>query len=594
MKAKLAKFLAHRYVPLFAALCAIVLLAPALWSGMMMDDHVHKMMFTQSRLVYPGGPRGDWDLFRFFDGDPAALDQVMNTGLWPWWTAKGFRLSFFRPLASLWHWLDYRLFPDAHWFLHLESILIFAVAAFFASVLYRRLLGATAWAGLAALMFAVDDAHSMVIAWIANRHSILATACGIAALVAHDKARRDPWKLGLFLGPFAFALALLSSENGVSTLPYLLAYALFLDRAPLRSRIVSLLPYAAVFMVWAVIYKLGGYGTWGGAFYIDPLRQTIDYARAVVQRLPVLLTGQLAAPPADLWMMVPPEKTAGLVGMGFGILLVVGAALVVVLRGNRTAAFFAMGMTLSVLPACATWPGDRNLLFAGLGGFGLVAQFLSTSRQHLGRPARVFGGIIAGMFVVLHIVVAPLLLPLRTHAIGSMLHHYTERAIQSFPDDAALAGKTVVVVNAPDGIITNIVIAARMNAGRTLPDSFRVLMSAVQGAITLARVDDHTLSMTMSAGHLHEPTSTVFRDPKRASLRVGDRVVLRGMVAEIMSLTPDGRLPERVDFHFDKQLDDPSFVWVFWDERLFSRLEPPKAGEKRVLPVLPYGEAIGG
>jgi hypothetical protein len=176
MRAKLKALLAHKRMPIVATLVAIVLLLPVIGTGMMMDDHVHKMLISNGK--YPGGPRGDWDIFRFLDDDPAALKWVVDRGMWPWWTAPGFRLAFFRPLASLWHSLDYHVFPNAHWFLHFESILIFAASAFFASVLYRRILGATVCAGLATLMFAVDDAHSMVITWIANRHSILAATCG--------------------------------------------------------------------------------------------------------------------------------------------------------------------------------------------------------------------------------------------------------------------------------------------------------------------------------------------------------------------------------------------------------------------------------
>jgi hypothetical protein len=288
---------------------------------------------------YPGGPRGTWDLFRFLDNDPAALKYVVDRGMWPWWSVPGFRLAFFRPIASLWHTLDYHAWPNAPWIMHAESIFVFATAAFFASVLYRRLLGATVCAGLAGLMFAMDDAHSMVVAWIANRHSIISTACGIAALVAYDKARKDDWKPGTFLGPLALILALLAGENGVSTLPYLFAYALFLDPAPWRKRIVSLIPYGAIAMIWAIGYKLGGYGAAGGAFYIDPVRQVGDYIQAVAVRLPVLLAGQLAAPPADVWMSLPPEKTGGLVMVCLVVLAVVTTALVVVLRRSRTAAF---------------------------------------------------------------------------------------------------------------------------------------------------------------------------------------------------------------------------------------------------------------
>lgn len=592
MKAKLRALLAHERMPLFVALLAIVLLIPVLGTGLMMDDHAHKMLVLGQ--PYPGGPRGVWDLFRFLDDDPAALQFVVDRGMWPWWSVSGFRLAFFRPLASMLHTLDYRAWPNAHAWMHAESILIFAAATIFASVFYRRLLGATVCAGLAGLMFAVDDAHAMVIAWIANRHSIIATMWGIAALVAHDKARKDGWKPGIFWGPFAFALALLAGENGVSTLAYLFAYVLFLDQTPWRARIQSLVPFGAISVVWAIGYKLGGYGAAGGAFYIDPVRQVGEYVQAIVIRLPVLLTGQLAAPPADVWMSLPPGKTATLVAVCVGMVALVAAALALVLRGNRTAAFFAVGMTLSVLPACATWPGDRNLLFAGLGGFGLVAQLLSSARDHLGKPARALAAFVGGLFIFLHLVVAPLLLPLRAYGTGAMLHGYTERAIQSFPGAGVIEGKTVVVVSAPDSVISNTVIASKVNAGAALPEAFRVLSTAVQGTMKVRRVDEKTLSIVLSAGHMHEPTATVFRDPQRFPMRVGDRIVAKPMTAEVVSMTADGKLPERIDFHFDKPLDDPSYVWIYWDKRQFVRLDPSQISDERELPVVPYGDAVGG
>lgn len=590
MLSKLRGIFSHQRMPYVCALAAIVLLLPILGTGLMMDDHAHQMLVQQGG--YPGGPRGTWDLFRFLDDDPQALKQVVDRGMWPWWSVPGFRLAFFRPLASMLHTLDYRLWPEAHAWMHFESILAFAFAALSAAFLYRRLLGPTVAAGLAGLMFAVDDAHAFVITWIANRHSIISTAFGICALLAHDKYRKDGWKPGFWLGPFALTLALLGGENGVSTLPYLFAYAVFVEETSWKTRWKSLAPYGVVAAIWAIGYKLGGYGAAGGAFYIDPIRQMSDYLLAVVVRLPVLLTGQMAAPPADIWLSLSPDQVWNLVTICLFVLALVGAGLTIVLRGNRLAAFFALGMTLSLLPACATWPGDRNLLLAGLGGFGLVAQMLTSARDHLAKPARILASVVSGTFIFLHLIVAPLLLPLRSYVTGAMLNGYTERAIRSMPAGETIRGKTIIVVNAPDSVISNTVIAAKVNAREALPDAFRVLSTVASGTMNIARPDEHTLSISLSIGHLHEPTSTVFRDPKRFPLSVGDRVKAAGMEAEIKTLTKTGALPERIDFHFDKPLEDSSYVWTYWDKRQFAMLDLPKVGETRAVPVVPYAEAI--
>lgn len=593
MLARAKAWLADRRAPLVLALLAVLLLLPTLGTGAIMDDHAHRMSFHPT-FERPGGPRGDWDLFRFLEDDPAALVYLRDHGMWPWWTVDGSKLAFLRPLASLWHALDYRVWPEAHWLMHAESVLLFAATVFFVGHLYRRLLGATAAAGLATLIFAVDDAHSMVITWIANRHAILSIFFGVLAILAHDRARRDGWKPGVFLAPLALLGAMFSGESGIGALAYLFAYALFLDHAPLRSRVAALVPHVGAVAIWFAAYKLGGYGAAGGAFYIDPLGQRWEFARAMATRLPILLAGQMAAPPADVGMVWPRGELGSLVVICLVILLVVGGGIFAVLRRDRNAGFFAVGMTLSLVPACAVIPGDRLLLFSGIGGAGLVASMLAASRAHLARPARVYVGAVAALLVLLHVVLAPLLLPLRAWSTGSMLHGYTERAIASMPRGDVVSGKTLVVVNAPDSVIVNTVLASWINENAPLPSLLRVLSTVVRGTLEVERKDERTLSVTLSAGYFDEVTAAVFRDPDKARFSVGDRVTVEGMVAEIVSLTEDGTSPAQIDFRLDRSLDDPSLVWVSWEKDRFVEFVVPRVGERRALPVVPYQVAIGG
>ena len=46
----------------------------------------------------------------------------METGAAPWWTLPTLRIAFFRPLAVLTHWADYRLWPDSGVLMHVHSI----------------------------------------------------------------------------------------------------------------------------------------------------------------------------------------------------------------------------------------------------------------------------------------------------------------------------------------------------------------------------------------------------------------------------------------------------------------------------------------
>ncbi|EYF01935.1 hypothetical protein [Chondromyces apiculatus] len=614
LQGRIRQALASPRTPFVAAVVAVVLMLPALGGGAMNDDHTHKLQFDPE-VQLDSGMRGDWDLFRFQDRDRANFHRNMDLGLWPWWTSPGFRLAFLRPLASLWHALDYRVYPEAFAWMHAESVLLYGLLVLAAGLVYRRVLGVTATAGLAVLLFAVDDAHAMVVAWIANRHALLSALFGFLAIAAHDRARREGWTPGRVLGPAGFSLSMLAGEGGTSTLAYLFAHAVFLDRGRLgeggesgddgprgeggqqgrvREVALALAPYAGMTLGWAVLYRLGGYGASGGAFYIDPVGEAGTFVAAVLMRLPVLLAGQIALPPADLWGGLPPGAPWRMTLFTVPIVGLVGAGLALGLRRDRTTAFWATGMVLSLVPACATWPSDRLLLFSGLGAFGLVGALLSGAREGLGRGARWGVRGLAGLFVVIHVVLAVPLLPARTLLTIRIMRVEVDRATESLPAEAMLPESTVVVVNAPDALVTTTALAARftqMEHG-SLPKATRLLAVAVAGTLEVTRPEAQTLSLTASEGMLAEWTSLVFRTAG-TPFKVGDRVELPGMTAEVRSLMGDGARPRQVDFTFAQRLDDPSLIWLIWDETRFVRFTLPAVGERRALPAIDYAKAVG-
>jgi hypothetical protein len=225
---------------------------PSLWVGLQLDDFTIRAA-VQERELAEGVSGSRWEPFTFLDGDPRRTRKAMDLGLLPWWTDPECRLAFWRPLTAVTHILDYRVWPDWPWLMHLQSLLWFALLLWATSVLYRRLIGRThaAWiAALAALLFALDDAHAFPAGWLANRNSLLAGLFGVLALVAHDRWRRDGWRAGALGAPLALLAGLLAKEATVSAGGYLLAYALFLDPAGWRSRWASLLPYLVIGAAW--------------------------------------------------------------------------------------------------------------------------------------------------------------------------------------------------------------------------------------------------------------------------------------------------------------------------------------------------------
>jgi len=199
--------------------------------------------------------------------------------------------------------LDYRVWPKWPWLMHVQSLAWFGLLIWATAILYRRLIGRThaAWiAALATLLFTLDDAHAFPAGWLANRNALLAGLFGILTLIAHDRWRHDGWRAGALWAPLALSAGLLCKEAAASTGGYLLAYAVFLDRARWRTRLLSLLPYLAVGVVWYGVYKALGFGVADSGVYVDPADDPIGFVRHVARYGPILLLGQWGLALSDL------------------------------------------------------------------------------------------------------------------------------------------------------------------------------------------------------------------------------------------------------------------------------------------------------
>lgn len=593
MKARLQRLVASRVFVAIVALLAVALLVPGLRAGFMMDDYTQLLWLNGGPQGSVGGPRGIWDLFRFQGPDRASFQANLDAGIWPWWSSPDLQLAFLRPVSSLTHAFDHWLFPDSPALMRLESGLWYAGAVAVVGVAYRRFLGPTVVAGLALLMYAIDDGHAVTVSWISNRNAVIAALFGFGALVLHDRAVRKGDRRARWLAPVLLALGLLSGEAAVGALAYLGAHAVWIHEGRLWERFKALAPYLLVAALWTAVYKLGGYGAWGGEFYIDPGREPARFAQMMAIRLPVLLHGQLAFPPSDLWLLVPEEHRGPVLAMVILAVVTGIAALVFGVRKTRENAFFATGMLLSLVPVCATSPSDRLLMFAGFGAFGLVADLLTAPRELLTQGRRVMVRAAAGLFIVLHFVAAPLFFIGRAVQNGTMLHEPIERASASLPPSSELAGKTLVIVRAPDFLTPSFGLVVRERRGETGPARVRQLAIAVHGRAMLRRTGDRTMELTLSKGFFHDWFSLVFRREQEA-VAIGDRFQVAGMVATAKAFTAARDHIGTFEIAFDEPLDSPSFVWVNWRGSRFEPFELPKVGEEVELEVNDYMSAMRG
>lgn len=568
-------------------LIGLVLTGPALWTGYVVDDLYHRATF----LGVPGFEifrQSPFKMFGFVDGDPERTREFVDRGIYPWWTLPDLKLSFWRPLTTLSHALDYALWPDSAFLMHLHSLLWFAALIIVTAAIYRDVLGAGWIAGLAALLYVIDDARAHPVGWIANRNALIAVVFGFVCIWLHIRWRRNGNLRDFVLANAALLMALLGNEGGIAATAYLFAYAVCLDSGPWRRRLLSLAPYAVIVLAWRAVYGLQGYGAYGSNVYTDPLASPIEFLHGYLQRTPALLLGQWALPPSDGFFVpgaAPPRV------FPVAVLALIVYALAPLLRRDPAARFFFTGMALATVPFAACYPMDRLLTFVGLGAMGLTAQFIRAARERafdadaslvrrrIVRP-------LAAVLIAVHLVLAPAMLTGRIVAWG-LLGHFVRQTAAGAPLDDSSRDKTLVIVDAPTIFFT--VYLGLQRAVLDLPAPGRVAHLGpdtwFSAPIRITRTDARTL--------VYEPSGSysffLFRDEAHP-MTAGETITLTDYTVSVEAVNASGR-PTRVVYRFNAPLEDKSLVWLYFDDhalftdtpRTFAPFDLPAIGQTIVM-----------
>ena len=562
------RLLSHRYAFPAIVLLGVVLCAPSLTTGLVADDWFHKLELEHRPLN--GMSPHPLDIFTFADGNPDDTHKLMDVGVFPWWTDPEVRLAFFRPLSSLTHAIDYALWPKAVWAMHLQNLLWFALVLVVVGWAFRQFLPLET-ATLALLLFAIDHVHGPAVGWIANRNALIALACGLPAVVFHQRGR--------WYAPLVFAIALFAGESAVAALAFIAAYELHLAHGPWTQRLRALLPYVAVMVLWRGLYAGLGYGAIHSGAYFDPGRNPLGYLKALPERASTLLAAQFAIPTSDFEPLYVYIGARFALMMALGIWLVVGLtviAFVPLWRSNATARFLATGTILSTLPVCAAFPADRLLLFISVGAMGLIALLLTTPQPRWCKPA-VFA------FIGLHLIVSPLILPERARFVADVekpLH----RAAISVP-----ATQSVVLVNPPSDMLAGYIQPELSGRMQPHPEHIRWLASGAS-QLEITREDARTLRIKPEGGFFPTLGERMLRDPSRA-MPPGTTVQLSGIKIEVLSALPDGR-PAEARFRFDVPLEDASISWMQWKDIRYVPFTPPAIGQSITLESVDYLAAL--
>ena len=134
------KLLTNKHLPLIAALLALILTLPNLGGGLMIDDYYNRLVVLQPES-YPLELAHPLDTYSFFGMGEEWIKEAIDLGLTPWWSNPEIKGRFWRPLTSMTQYVDYHLWDDHRWVIHLHSMLWNFLMIFLVALVLRRFMG---------------------------------------------------------------------------------------------------------------------------------------------------------------------------------------------------------------------------------------------------------------------------------------------------------------------------------------------------------------------------------------------------------------------------------------------------------------------
>ncbi len=556
-----------------------LLMLPSFWAGFIADDHIHATRFVAEDVIPPTQDASLFGVFSVSDGREQTTLALMDKGLMPWWTHPNFRFQMWRPLSELSHWIDYQLWPQVPFVMHVHHLLWVLLMLWVVMKFWRKFVGESRLVALSFVLFAISANLSQDVVWLASRNTVMGAFFGIAAVLLHVKGRETGDYRLRIAAVASFAMGLGSSEFGLSASTWLFAWTFVLDGGSLLRRVVRLMPYGIVMLGWAAVYVVYGQGAEFSEFYIDPVHSPGAYALGLIERIPKIVFLSLTGLPPGFLGSVEPGGSGWLVGAAFTTILIILSW-----RSLREARwrFLLIGALLSILPIAAGPSGGRTVLLVSLGLLPMVARLLRQwAQQDFGSAQTALLTRVLAWPVFVLMMMSVIVIPATV-----MLYYYNDSKNVTgpalrLPITAEDADKNVVLLNPNSIFFANLFPYVRATNHLPMSNSFYPLASG-QRDFKIERDAQDSLIITPVDGFMVE-TQSYFVRPRTQLLREGEFIQLTNLGIEPLSFTDDGR-PLSVRFTFPGGVASSDYKILQCDRMEFVLFSVPAIGESVTIP----------
>ncbi|MHC4671097.1 MAG: glycosyltransferase family protein [Planctomycetota bacterium] len=347
----------------------------ALWDGLFLDDHLHKINFSND----------DWSFRWLLESTTIAPERFMHT----WWQDQKVEWHYTRPFSVLLAKTIYHLTAQSVKAMHWASIILHLLNSLMIYRLCRLLTGRRFWSVVGGLLLVVYSHSIFAVGWLAAQNGVLQTTLTLASLLCYmrgsglnlcpynkndgDSSVSDTVpRLNMFWflsAVFLWCLAVLSRENAVVLPVFLLAFDFaFGGRRYLGARwkgYLLLAGIAVAFILWRFFYfhhpmpefyvrrpDGAGYVLWCVAKLMHYLTSVIWLSPMVIG--PTARYSPFSEVPGDCLLM-------------FVILAVLGTMYYLFCRRARGWWLWPLWIFLSILPVVPVMATPHSGYFSGVG-----------------------------------------------------------------------------------------------------------------------------------------------------------------------------------------------------------------------------------